>query len=73
MEYLNFLDRIWYGSLRSQQDLTFPCVLNRWKEELISEQAVGGLEKSEHKYDVRSELVYYARRVCGKEDSIGNR
>ena len=52
----------------------FCMCLNRWKEEVILEQAVGGLEKSEHKYDFHSELVYYqARYICGKEDSIGNK
>lgn len=33
--------------------------LNRWEKEVILEQAVGGLEESEHKCDFHSELVYY--------------
>lgn len=50
----------------------FCMCLSRWKEEGILEQAVGGLEKSEHKYDLHSELVYYAGYICGKKDSTGN-
>lgn len=47
--------------------------VSKQMEEVILEQAVGGLEKSKHKHDLHSELVYYARYICGKEDSIGNR
>lgn len=32
---------------------------NRWEEEVILEQAVGGLETSEHECDFHSELVYH--------------
>lgn len=43
-------DSLWL--LKVMTGFDFCMCLNRWKEEVILEQAVGGLEKSEHEYDL---------------------
>lgn len=55
--WIFLLDSLWLAKVVTGFD--FFMHPNRWEEEVILEQAVGGLEESEHKCDFHSELVYY--------------